>query len=186
MPTLTIGKSSRKPSSDFTSKRYMKFTARILFTIIFSCPVIVAGYKLAYSRSMIYHIYQGFDVYRLQSMRNDSLTNQLFKDIPIQRLVKGRFQDNFEFLQWFYKFFTINDSGDHDGYDAVAQRGGAGNAPAATRSPVKRAPGLLQIILYCRKHFNGYCILNEHGMHLIMAMGIPYLLIKCCSACQRH
>jgi len=62
------------------------------------------------------------------------------KDVPIQRLVKGRFQDNFEFLQWFYKFFTINDSGDHDSYDAVAQRGGAGNAPAVSRSPVKRAP----------------------------------------------
>lgn len=62
------------------------------------------------------------------------------KDIPIQRLVKGRFQDNFEFLQWFYKFYTINDSGDHDNYDPVAARGGAGTAPAATRSPVKRAP----------------------------------------------
>jgi len=62
------------------------------------------------------------------------------KDVPIQRLVKGRFQDNFEFLQWFYKFFTINDSGDHDSYDAVAHRGGAGGAPPAARSPVKRAP----------------------------------------------
>jgi len=63
------------------------------------------------------------------------------KDIPIQRLVKGRFQDNFEFLQWFYKFFTINDSGDHDHYDAVAMRGGAGGGPPpASRSPVKRAP----------------------------------------------
>lgn len=59
------------------------------------------------------------------------------KDIPIQRLVKGRFQDNFEFLQWFYKFFTINDSGDHDHYDPVAIRGGTGGVPAA-RSPVKR------------------------------------------------
>jgi len=61
------------------------------------------------------------------------------KDVPIQRLVKGRFQDNFEFLQWFYKFFTINDSGDHDSYDPKAQRGGAGGI-AAARSPAKRAP----------------------------------------------
>lgn len=61
------------------------------------------------------------------------------KDVAIQRLVKGRFQDNFEFLQWFYKFFTINDSGEHE-YDAVSVRGGTGGPPP-NRSPVKRAPG---------------------------------------------
>lgn len=27
------------------------------------------------------------------------------KTIPVDRLIKGRFQDNFEFLQWFKKFF---------------------------------------------------------------------------------
>ena len=42
--------------------------------------------------------------------------------IPIDRLIKGRFQDNFEFLQWFKKFFDAN----YDGtpYDAFAERGG--------------------------------------------------------------
>lgn len=67
---------------------------------------------------------------------------QIEKDVPIQRLVKGRFQDNFEFLQWFYKFFTINDDGSAaSSYDAVAVRGGpAGGAHAASRSPVKRPP----------------------------------------------
>ena len=36
--------------------------------------------------------------------------------IPIDKIVKGRFQDNFEFVQWFKKFFDAN----HDGrpYDA--------------------------------------------------------------------
>ena len=36
--------------------------------------------------------------------------------IPVDRLVKGRFQDNFEFIQWFKKFFDAN----YDGrpYDA--------------------------------------------------------------------
>ncbi|XP_030388440.1 microtubule-associated protein RP/EB family member 2 [Scaptodrosophila lebanonensis] len=30
---------------------------------------------------------------------------KLDKTVPIDRLMKGRFQDNFEFLQWFKKFF---------------------------------------------------------------------------------
>lgn len=63
---------------------------------------------------------------------------QIAKEVPIQRLVKGRFQDNFEFLQWFYKFYTINDSGRGDDYDPVAVRGGA--ATGITKSPVKRNP----------------------------------------------
>lgn len=36
--------------------------------------------------------------------------------------MKGRFQDNFEFLQWFKKFFDANYGGME--YDAVAQREG--------------------------------------------------------------
>ncbi|XP_067630029.1 microtubule-associated protein RP/EB family member 1 isoform X3 [Eurosta solidaginis] len=45
------------------------------------------------------------------------------KIIPIDKLIKGRFQDNFEFLQWFKKFFDAN----YDGrdYDASAARDGA-------------------------------------------------------------
>lgn len=41
--------------------------------------------------------------------------------IPVDRLIKGRFQDNFEFLQWFKKFFDAN----YDGleYDAFEARG---------------------------------------------------------------
>ncbi|XP_060072125.1 microtubule-associated protein RP/EB family member 1-like [Ylistrum balloti] len=31
------------------------------------------------------------------------------KDIPVERLVKGKFQDNYEFLVWFKKFFDAND-----------------------------------------------------------------------------
>jgi len=33
------------------------------------------------------------------------------KIIPVDRLVKGRFQDNFEFLQWFKMFFEANHPG---------------------------------------------------------------------------
>lgn len=42
--------------------------------------------------------------------------------------MKGKFQDNFEFLQWFKKFFDANYDG--RGYDAFNARGGEalGNA----------------------------------------------------------
>ncbi|XP_016941121.1 microtubule-associated protein RP/EB family member 1 isoform X2 [Drosophila suzukii] len=44
------------------------------------------------------------------------------KIIPVDKLIKGRFQDNFEFLQWFKKFFDANYDGRE--YDPLAQRGG--------------------------------------------------------------
>ncbi|XP_023168684.1 microtubule-associated protein RP/EB family member 1 isoform X3 [Drosophila hydei] len=42
------------------------------------------------------------------------------KIIPVDKLIKGRFQDNFEFLQWFKKFFDANYDG-HE-YDPLSQR----------------------------------------------------------------
>merc|ERR1719461_655412 len=46
------------------------------------------------------------------------------KIIPVDKLVKGRFQDNFEFVQWFKKFFDANYEGDeYDGAQARAQVG---------------------------------------------------------------
>ena len=42
--------------------------------------------------------------------------------IPVDKLVKGRFQDNFEFIQWFKKFFDANYGGEP--YDAFEARGG--------------------------------------------------------------
>ena len=42
--------------------------------------------------------------------------------IPVEKLVKGRFQDNFEFVQWFKKFFDANYDGKE--YDALAVREG--------------------------------------------------------------
>ncbi|XP_059089476.1 microtubule-associated protein RP/EB family member 1-like isoform X1 [Tigriopus californicus] len=44
------------------------------------------------------------------------------KIVPVDKLVKGRFQDNFEFIQWFKKFFDANWDGAE--YDASAMRGG--------------------------------------------------------------
>ncbi|XP_012214470.1 microtubule-associated protein RP/EB family member 1 isoform X2 [Linepithema humile] len=56
------------------------------------------------------------------------------KIVPIDRLVKGRFQDNFEFLQWFKKFFDANYSG-AEPYDALAMRGGEPMGSGGSNAP---------------------------------------------------
>ncbi|KAK7595229.1 hypothetical protein V9T40_001662 [Parthenolecanium corni] len=69
------------------------------------------------------------------------------KEIPVDKLVKGRFQDNFEFLQWFKKFFDINSDGrDYDplearegillGTENLALESGF-HAPSMPKAPVK-------------------------------------------------
>ncbi|KAL7670230.1 hypothetical protein ACOME3_005170 [Neoechinorhynchus agilis] len=59
------------------------------------------------------------------------------KVVPIERLVKGRFQDNFEFAQWFRKFFEANYY--ERPYDPLSARfnqqlGNPGKAAAPTKS----------------------------------------------------
>ncbi|XP_070705685.1 microtubule-associated protein RP/EB family member 3-like isoform X1 [Pempheris klunzingeri] len=49
------------------------------------------------------------------------------KIIPVERLVKGKFQDNFEFLQWFKKFFDANYDGKD--YDPLLTRQGQEGTP---------------------------------------------------------
>ena len=44
------------------------------------------------------------------------------QSVEVDKLVKAKFQDNFEFLQWFKKFFDANYSGSDD-YDPVKARG---------------------------------------------------------------
>ncbi|XP_072217908.1 microtubule-associated protein RP/EB family member 3-like isoform X2 [Leuresthes tenuis] len=58
------------------------------------------------------------------------------KIIPVERLVKGKFQDNFEFLQWFKKFFDANYDGKE--YDPVLMRQGQEGTPPPTN------PGLMR------------------------------------------
>ncbi|KYM82023.1 Microtubule-associated protein RP/EB family member 1 [Atta colombica] len=68
-----------------------------------------------------------------------------YQIVPIDRLVKGRFQDNFEFLQWFKKFFDANYSG-AEPYDALAMRGGepmgsgGNNAPRGGSNAKRTSP----------------------------------------------
>merc|ERR1719270_1245448 len=81
------------------------------------------------------------------------------KIVPVEKLIKGRFQDNFEFLQWFKKFFDANYDGvEYDAQEAragislgkgVSQRGeqgGGGGIPKHTRH--HPPPG--------RQHSNGH------------------------------
>ncbi|KAJ7341414.1 hypothetical protein JRQ81_005483 [Phrynocephalus forsythii] len=49
------------------------------------------------------------------------------KIIPVERLVKGKFQDNFEFIQWFKKFFDANYDGKE--YNPLLARQGQDMAP---------------------------------------------------------
>merc|ERR1719397_1088169 len=62
------------------------------------------------------------------------------KIVPVDRLIKGRFQDNFEFLQWFKKFFDANYGGEE--YDATAMRGGeeVGSGGKSSRPAPRPAP----------------------------------------------
>uniref|UniRef100_A0A1L8DX82 Putative microtubule-binding protein involved in cell cycle control n=2 Tax=Nyssomyia neivai TaxID=330878 RepID=A0A1L8DX82_9DIPT len=67
------------------------------------------------------------------------------KIIPIDRLVKGRFQDNFEFLQWFKKFFDANYDGKD--YNALLARenlpmgmGSAASSKSALAGPKRSIP----------------------------------------------
>lgn len=71
---------------------------------------------------------------------------KLDKHIEVDRLVRGKYQDNLEFMQWFKKFYELNASGQP--YDAVAQRekgkggalytskfGGSGGGSAPSPTP---------------------------------------------------
>lgn len=62
----------------------------------------------------------------------------------MEKLVKGKFQDNFEFVQWFKKFFDANYDGKE--YDPLLSRQGQDVAPAPNPGDhfihkPKRTPG---------------------------------------------
>lgn len=80
-----------------------------------------------------------------------TLSHQKQQKCLILRLIKGRFQDNFEFLQWFKKFFDANyDGRDYDasgareglpmglgaGSGAPSKLGGGTNGSISVKKPV--------------------------------------------------
>ncbi|XP_076463222.1 microtubule-associated protein RP/EB family member 1-like [Babylonia areolata] len=62
------------------------------------------------------------------------------KIIPVEKLVKGRFQDNFEFVQWFKRFFDANVSDETMEYDPLVARGGEPVGSANNRGALNKAP----------------------------------------------
>ena len=56
----------------------------------------------------------------------------------MERLGKGRFQDSFEFVQWFKRFFDANNQG-YD-YDPLAARGGEPVGQANSKGALSKAP----------------------------------------------
>ncbi|XP_066563159.1 microtubule-associated protein RP/EB family member 3b isoform X3 [Amia ocellicauda] len=60
------------------------------------------------------------------------------KIIAVEKLVKGRFQDNFEFVQWFKKFFDANYDGKD--YDPMLARQGQDVAPSPNPVPQRTSP----------------------------------------------
>jgi len=73
-------------------------------------------------------------------IQNFKLLQAAFKKLgvdkvaPVDRLVKGRFQDNFEFIQWFKKFFDVNYDGSE--YDAFEMRGCVNMGSGGSKAPV--------------------------------------------------
>jgi len=61
-------------------------------------------------------------IHNFKYMQSSFKAIKITKVIPVEKLVKGRFQDNFEFVQWFKKFFDANYDGKE--YDAFAVRDG--------------------------------------------------------------
>jgi RP/EB family microtubule-associated protein len=57
------------------------------------------------------------------------------KRIDVNTLIKGKFQDNLEFLQWMKKYFDMHYGGDP--YDAVGRRGGKTGVTKVTPTPKK-------------------------------------------------
>ncbi|XP_075770692.1 microtubule-associated protein RP/EB family member 3 isoform X2 [Pelodiscus sinensis] len=60
------------------------------------------------------------------------------KIIAVERLVKGKFQDNFEFIQWFKKFFDANYDGKE--YNPLLARQGQDVAPSPNPAPQRISP----------------------------------------------
>lgn len=47
--------------------------------------------------------------------------NSIDKYIDVDRLIMGKYMDNLEFLQWFKRFFELNNA-TRDDYDTIGQR----------------------------------------------------------------
>merc|ERR1719376_1100301 len=71
-------------------------------------------------------------------INNYKILQASFKRMTVDKLIKGKFQDNFEFVQWFKKFFDANYDGKE--YDPLLARQGQDVAPAPNPGPQRTSP----------------------------------------------
>merc|ERR1712176_1562588 len=109
---------------------------------IFFIPDCVQLKKVKFKTKLEHEFIQNFKVLQASFKKMG-----VDKIVPVDKLIKGRFQDNFEFLQWFKKFFDANYQGQE--YDALEARGGAplgngkqGKVPTNITSPRRVTNGL--------------------------------------------
>lgn len=98
----------------------------------------------------------------------------IFQPVPVEKLLKAKFQDNFEFLQWFKKFFDANYES-HE-YDPVSARGGE-----------VKIVYLLNILDITRIYRNAiaYWVHRRHNLYLAVACRWERQLSTCCSRSSR-
>ncbi|XP_041814209.1 microtubule-associated protein RP/EB family member 3-like [Chelmon rostratus] len=88
------------------------------------------------------------------------------KIIPVERLVKRKFQDNFEFLQWFKKFFDANYDGKE--YDPVLTRQGQeGTPPPPNTGPMRTSPTVPKTVPTPQRQINVASARNGGDAELI-------------------
>jgi RP/EB family microtubule-associated protein len=64
--------------------------------------------------------------------------NSVQRYIDVAKLIKGKYQDNLELLQWMKRFFDTNYN--HQPYDAAERRKGASITPSGPSPKARRAP----------------------------------------------
>lgn len=115
----------------------------------------------------------------------------------MEKLVKGKFQDNFEFVQWFKKFFDANYDGKE--YDPLQARQGQDIAPPLnpgehfSHKPKRTGPGNPMILLHlCCIHcwastlqVAGLCTALLHAQASIKVNSVKlHLVVKYSAQCH--
>ncbi|ORE23343.1 hypothetical protein BCV71DRAFT_46311 [Rhizopus microsporus] len=80
------------------------------------------------------HEYEYVSNYKILQHTFDK--HKIDKIIPVDKLLKCKFQDNLEFMQWMKRFWDQNFPGGD--YDALGRRKGGGVKTTTTSSPASR------------------------------------------------
>ncbi len=62
------------------------------------------------------------------------------QNIEVEKLIRAKYQDNLEFMQWFKRYYELNRPAAD--YDPVAQRGGKGGPGAAGKAFEQALPSI--------------------------------------------